>query len=301
MFKVQSRIEFDAAHFLLDSKTPCDVLHGHRWAVDVILKSDSLTKDGFVVNFVILKGWMKEMVENLDHNLVNYYLRQPTAENLTCLFFIFINDKLKDYNRKNKVKVLVDEIRIAETPNNIATFSVKDLNTRAEKIRRHTIEQWANPDIRKKMQDGINEANKDPVVRKLRSIRMLKNNPMSKREVVQKMLESLMKSKKILPNNGELMLIDFFKKNDINLSFCGNGSFIIGGKIPDFVNHDKKVVVEYNGRFWHSKNEWNDAYDDSKERIEHFAKYGYKCYIIWDDEFKKFQQRILQELKGLLK
>lgn len=96
------------------------------------------------------------------------------------------------------------------------------------------------------------------------------------------------------------MLIDIFQKENIPLTYCGDGSFILMGKIPDFVNIEKKVVVEFNGRFWHSKNEWNDAYDDSLERIEHFNKYGYKCYIIWDDEFKERKDSIINDIKQLL-
>ena len=123
---------------------------------------------------------------------------------------------------------------------------------------------------------------------------------MSRRDIVDKMLHSLVKSQKRYPNKGEQKLRSFFEKNSIPLTFCGDGSFILEGKIPDFVNYEKKVVVEYNGRFWHSKNKWNDAYDDSSDRIAHFKKHGYICYIIWDDEFDEKQQTILKDLRRLL-
>lgn len=301
MYKVQSRVEFDAAHFLLDTSTPCDVLHGHRWSVDVILKSERLTKDGFVVNFVTLKQWMKEMTENLDHNLVNFYMRQPTAENMCLAFYMYIYERLIPFNRENRTSVLIDEVRIAETPNNVSVFSLKDVECKKERARRLALEQWKSTEGRAKKMAGLQEANKDPVLRQMRSARMIRDNPMSRRDIVDKMLRSLVKSQKHYPNEGEQKLIEFFRTQSIPLSFCGDGSFILDGKIPDFVNYDKKVVVEYNGRFWHSKNEWNDACDDSKERIAHFKKHGYTCYVIWDDEFEAKKKTIVSELKGLLR
>lgn len=301
MFYIKSRVEFDAAHFLNDSNTPCDVLHGHRWKVDVTLRSEQLTKVGFMVNFVELKAWMKAMTENLDHNLANFYLKNTTAEQLSLYFFMYMSERLNKYNKENHIKIQVDKVEVAETPNNIASFSLKDFDLRKERIRRKAIEQWADPVKREKIQPALVEANKDPILRAARSIRMQIENPMSKRDVVDKMLHSLAKSQKKYPNKDEMRLIDFFSKNKLPLQYCGDGAFVLMGKIPDFVNFEKKVVVEYNGRFWHSKNEWNDAYDDSKERIEHFAKYGYKCYIIWDDEFDIKKNEIIADLKELLK
>lgn len=300
MFFMSSRIEFDAAHFLNGSNTPCDVIHGHRWKVDVTLKSDTLTSVGFMVNFTELKSWMKEMTENIDHNLANFYLKDSTAEHFALYFFMCISERLSDYNKKNKIKVYVDRVDVAETPNNVASFRITDFDNRKERLRRSALNQWSDKEKRNKILSAIRKANEDPILRKFRSMRMLMDNPMNNREVVDRMLHSLVLSQKKLPNKSEKMLIDIFQKEHIPLTYCGDGSFILMGKIPDFVNIEKKVVVEFNGRFWHSKNEWNDAYDDSEERIEHFNKYGYKCYIIWDDEFKERKDSIINDIKQLL-
>lgn len=300
MFSIQSRVEFDAAHFLEGSNTPCDVTHGHRWKVDVALKSETLNKVGFMINFTELKQWMKEITQNIDHNMANFYLRQSTAEHFALYFFMMMAEKVHDYNKKNKMNVIVDYVTVAETPNNTASFKIHDYDIRKERLRRAAISQWADPEKRKKIHDAIVEANQDPVLREFRSLRMQIENPMSKREVVDRMLRSLRKSQKVYPNKGEQMMIEFFKENDIDLTFCGDGSFILDGKLPDFVNYEKKVVVEYNGRFWHSKNEWNDAYDDSQERKEFFESRGYKFYVIWDDEFEEKKEQIVKELKELL-
>ena len=300
MFSIQSSVEFDAAHFLEGSNTPCDVIHGHRWKIDVALKSETLNKCGFLINFKDLKKWMKDMTDNIDHNLANFYLKGTTAEHLALYFFMIMAEKVHDYNKKEKMNVIVDYVTVAETPNNLATFKIYDYDVKKERIRRAAINQWADPEKRKRIHDGIVKANQDPVLREIRSTRMQLNNPMNKREIVNKMLRSLRKSQKVYPNKGELMMIDFFRKNSIDLTYCGDGSFILDGKLPDFVNYDKKVVLEYNGRFWHSKNDWNDAYDDSEERREFFESRGYSFYIIWDDEFEDKKEQILIDLRQLL-
>lgn len=301
MFRVQSSAEFDAAHFLLNTDTPCDVLHGHRWKLEVVLKSDTLTDKGFIINFVTLKRWLKEITDPMDHNMVNYFLDQTTAENLCFYFFRALHKKLWSYNKANGMNVEIEEVRLAETPGNIASFSIRDVDLRAESARRAAFKMWSDPEKRENIMKGLREANKDPILRKLRSDRMKEDNPMARRDVVEKMLRSLTKSQKKTPNRGEQKLADFFKENGLPLTFCGDGSLILGGKIPDFANYDKHVLVEYNGRFWHSANDVMEGVtDDSAERIEHFKKLGWTCYVIWDDEFEQKKQQILKDLKGLL-
>jgi hypothetical protein len=52
-----------------------------------------------------------------------------------------------------------------------------------------------------------------------------------------------------------------------------NGSF----KCPDFVNKNKRKVIEVFGRYWHRN-------DNPSKVIELYKEVGYDCLIIWDDE-----------------
>ena len=45
MFRIKTEAEFDAAHFLNETNTQCDVLHGHRWKVIVTLKTDEFEEN----------------------------------------------------------------------------------------------------------------------------------------------------------------------------------------------------------------------------------------------------------------
>lgn len=68
--------------------------------------------------------------------------------------------------------------------------------------------------------------------------------------------------------------------------YVGNGEVIIGGKNPDFVNvNGRKAVVEVFGDYWHSERiTGKPAEQEVADRIAHFAKYGFRCTVIWERE-----------------
>lgn len=54
--------------------------------------------------------------------------------------------------------------------------------------------------------------------------------------------------------------------------------FVIGGKVPDFVNiNGKKSVVDMFGNFYHSK-------EEEVSRVEYFRKFGFSCVIVWESQ-----------------
>lgn len=61
--------------------------------------------------------------------------------------------------------------------------------------------------------------------------------------------------------------------------YVGDGYTFIGGKCPDFINFENKIIIEFYGQYWHKTSE-------EKERIKHFKKYNYDTLIIWDYELK---------------
>lgn len=59
--------------------------------------------------------------------------------------------------------------------------------------------------------------------------------------------------------------------------YVGNGKFVVGGKIPDFVNiNGHKAVIEVFGRYWHKRT-------DAATRTRHFKRYGFKTLCVWED------------------
>jgi len=87
------------------------------------------------------------------------------------------------------------------------------------------------------------------------------------------------------PNKQEKSLHKLLEILKLNYLYVGNGDFVINGCSPDFVNHDKKKVIEFFGGRWHTV-------DDELERVQKFRDRGYDCLIIWGKE--------LRDLEGLV-
>ena len=73
--------------------------------------------------------------------------------------------------------------------------------------------------------------------------------------------------------------------------FTGDGGFILGGKIPDWLNvNGKKKLIELFGDFWHSDNNfWFKTRNDEKSRIEYFKGYGFDTLVIWEKELQDIE------------
>mgnify|MGYP004717453277 CR=1 FL=1 len=56
MYEVKKRFEISAAHKLdLDYDSKCTNFHGHNWIIDVYLQSETLDKNGMVLDFTHIK------------------------------------------------------------------------------------------------------------------------------------------------------------------------------------------------------------------------------------------------------
>lgn len=127
------RIEFDAAHRVLQHEGKCKHLHGHRYALEATFAANGLDALGRVVDFSVIKeklgGWI---MDNWDHATILFdkdkalgseiekhtgqkifYLdRNPTAENMAEYIFRDICPGLFE-----NVGIKCVHIRLYETPN----------------------------------------------------------------------------------------------------------------------------------------------------------------------------------------
>jgi 6-pyruvoyltetrahydropterin/6-carboxytetrahydropterin synthase len=133
MITCTRRIEFDAAHRIINHESKCKMLHGHRYALEASFAAKELDNLGRVIDFgeirEVLGAWIDD---NLDHNTILsikdknlgekiasetgqkiYYINEnPTAENIAQYIFAEICPKL--FAKKN-VKCVA--IKLYETPN----------------------------------------------------------------------------------------------------------------------------------------------------------------------------------------
>lgn len=297
MFKITSSVEFDAAHFLINTHTKCDNLHGHRWKVEVTLKSETLNKDGFIINFSILKQWLKDIVDKYDHNLLNYFLEQSTAEHLSYYIFRSLTSKLVKYNQETNMNVKVEEVKIAETPGNIASFGCYDY-TEKEKDRRAIYDFWSkNDNIKSLVKSNIDN---DFIINLGQKQMLREANPLKGKDVLEKMLASLKISVNNNCNEKIHNIINWLKDNDIDLQYVGDGQVVINGKIPDFINYESRVIVDLEEDEKDIDSNWYDNFNNKVERQEFFTLAGYTYYILWYDNFLEQPQKELSNLKHLL-
>lgn len=120
-------------------------------------------------------------------------------------------------------------------------------------------------------------------------IKEMWSNPEFRERATMNILKGLIKR----PTSLEKKMIEIIEKNNLPYKYVGNGSFLIGFKNPDFVNvNGQKICMEV-ANFYHHKGNWE------KNRIEHFAKYGWKTIVIWENEFDN-ENIILEKIGGMI-
>jgi 6-pyruvoyltetrahydropterin/6-carboxytetrahydropterin synthase len=86
MFELTVEVSFSAAHCIRGHPGRCAQLHGHNYRVVVTVSSERLNEQGLVVDFAELKRICQEVVDPLDHTLLNdlpaFATANPTAEAL---------------------------------------------------------------------------------------------------------------------------------------------------------------------------------------------------------------------------
>ncbi len=139
MITCTRRIEFDAAHRVMEHESKCRHLHGHRYAVEATFEANALDTLGRVIDFGEVRRILGEWIDtNWDHatilfsadeelgeavakrtGQVIYYLPQnPTAENMAQHLLAEICPKI--FAKKG---VRCTRIRLYETPNCYAEAS----------------------------------------------------------------------------------------------------------------------------------------------------------------------------------
>ena len=83
------------------------------------------------------------------------------------------------------------------------------------------------------------------------------------------------------PNKAEcqlLELLETFQPGD--WKYVGDGSLVIAGKNPDFVNvNGKKLIIELFGDYWHRN-------DSPKKRAAVFNPFGFRTLVVWEKELQ---------------
>lgn len=121
MFEVTIIKSFSAAHLLAEIGGKCEELHGHNFKVEVTVGASRLTSEGILIDFRLVKKWLKEILDEMDHQHLNdlpfFAGKNPSSENIAH----YIYEEMLVRIKETKVKML--HVKIWESENAAVTYS----------------------------------------------------------------------------------------------------------------------------------------------------------------------------------
>lgn len=119
MYYVTKEFEFASSHNLRNYEGPCQRVHGHNYKLQVTVKSEKLNQQGMVIDFSDLKSIVKDIIfKKYDHMHLNdvepFDKLNPTAENMTSVFYNMINTRLPENVKVHSIKIWETSTSFAE-------------------------------------------------------------------------------------------------------------------------------------------------------------------------------------------
>ena len=115
MYEVTIIKSFSAAHLLAQIGGKCEELHGHNFRVEVILAAPDLNKSGLLIDFRVVKKWLNEILDQMDHKHLNelpcFAGINPSAENIAK----YIYNQMKPKAKESQVRIA--RIKVWESEN----------------------------------------------------------------------------------------------------------------------------------------------------------------------------------------
>lgn len=119
VMRIGREFTFDSAHHLLNYDGACANVHGHTYHLHIMLLGK--VKDGFVIDFKLLKEIVQEYVINkLDHKDLNKVLDfNPTAENIAVKIWDVLDPVIDEVFRG---RVVLERVKLYETPGSFVEY-----------------------------------------------------------------------------------------------------------------------------------------------------------------------------------
>ncbi len=143
--KIGKVIQWDMGHRVLNHRSVCKGLHGHRYKAEICVEGDLVEKkdaseEGMVIDFADIKKTAQKFIqEELDHafmvwekdiELLEFFINSkghkpvivpftPTAENVAAYIFNELKDKFTDVF---KTGLHLQSVKLWETPSSYALF-----------------------------------------------------------------------------------------------------------------------------------------------------------------------------------
>ncbi len=121
IWRLTVRNEFCAGHALRCYEGKCERLHGHNFGVEVTVQGEKLhEKIEYLMDFKDIKNMLKEVLEALDHKILNetapFNRINPTSENLAQYIWQQMDVALQEF------EVTVYSVSVSEKSAQTATY-----------------------------------------------------------------------------------------------------------------------------------------------------------------------------------
>ena len=122
MYQIFIKTHFSSAHFLRNYLGNCEHLHGHNWAVEVVVSASRLNDIDVAIDFRELKKIVNGIVEKLDHTNLNdlpeFSRKNPSSERLAEYIFKSLTGELRGFP-----DVSAQSVKVCETPTSGVIYS----------------------------------------------------------------------------------------------------------------------------------------------------------------------------------
>lgn len=120
MYEVTIIKSFSSAHKLAAIGGKCEELHGHNFKVEISLGASELNHEGILIDFRLVKKWLKDILDEMDHQHLNelpfFAGKNPSSENIAYYLYNEMRAKVKE----SMVKVL--RVTVWESENAAVTY-----------------------------------------------------------------------------------------------------------------------------------------------------------------------------------
>ena len=146
--KIGKVIQWDMGHRVLNHRSICKGLHGHRYKAEIcvegkLIEKSGASEEGMVIDFADIKKTAQKLIQTeLDHafmvwdkdeELLEFFKHSkghkpvivpftPTAENVAAYIFHILKDKFSDVY---KTGLHLQSIKLWETPSSYALHEAK--------------------------------------------------------------------------------------------------------------------------------------------------------------------------------
>lgn len=181
---------------------------------------------------------------------------------------------------------------------------VLDKQTWAERASKHVSREWKNP------KSGYNQKNyREQLAKQLDFARLKSIETFDEKRLEQmskttkglwanpKFVRKQIEARHSFPNKLEQKFWDDIDKlvpNEFKYNGDCREEVLIGGKVPDFVNQDKKKIIEVFGNYWHTL----PGKMSASETIQHYKKYNYECLIVWEKDYVNNRDETLKRVQN---